>query len=496
MDSRLDDLIERYLAGAESPEEAEDLQRRLAEDPAAARALLAAARRDWALRKALRARRARILRAPRAARPARRWIPWGIAAAAAAVAVLLFRSREPAPAPVPPVSRSAPRAPLPPPSPDRAGPGPLPGPAEEKPSPAPPIAEAAPPAPPPPSERPAEPPPARPAPARVPPPAPTVAAVAEVIFARGEATLVSGGSSEPVRPGTVLRPGQSLRTGRGGAAGIALPDGSVAELEDETAVAEISGGPRKEIRLASGVLVARVKPQAAGSAVVVATPQAEIVVLGTEFRVSARPSETGVAVFEGRVRVAGAGGRAVTVAAGQFALAPAGSPPALHRSSAAAARLAGGALRAVYYDRNTADGPSLERREAGIDLHLEENSPDLPPIGRDRNFAAVWEGWFLAEREGEYVFLLWVDGRVRLSVDGQDLVSEPRGLFHGRQSYALRKSLKPGWHDVRVEYSDDRGASLCRLRYLPPGIPLPADLDNDEAGLPIPPSLWAVPVRR
>ncbi|MFN3486517.1 MAG: hypothetical protein ACK44W_13700, partial [Planctomycetota bacterium] len=67
------------------------LERRLAEDPVAARALLAAARRDLALRKALQARGA-AARASRTFRGAprgrgRRLAAWGIAAAAAAVAV-------------------------------------------------------------------------------------------------------------------------------------------------------------------------------------------------------------------------------------------------------------------------------------------------------------------------------------------------------------------------------------------------------------------------
>jgi ferric-dicitrate binding protein FerR (iron transport regulator) len=500
MDPRLDDLIERYLAGIESPEEAETLERRVAEDPAVARAFLAASRRDVALRKALQARGAVVRRAPRAARSGRRWLPWGIAAAAAAAAMLvLLRSPEPSPEPTRPVSRSTPLSPVPPRPPDRADRAPIPAAPEEKPPAAPPVAPAAPetvPSSPPASDRPAEPPPARVAPARVPPPPATVAAVAELTFVRGEAAILSDGVSRPARPGTVLRPGEGVRTGPGSAARITLPDGSVAELEGETVVERISDGPRKEIRLAGGVLVARVKPQAAGSGVVLATPQAEIAVLGTELRVSARPSETGVAVLEGRVRVTGAGGRAVTVAAGQFALAPAGGPPTVYRAPAAPARLAGGALRAVYYDRNTKGGASLERREPGIDLLLEEGSPELPPVGQDRDFAAVWDGWFLAEREGDYVFLLWVDGRVKLTVGGQDLVAEPEGFFHGRQSYALRKSLKPGWHEIRVEYSDDAGASLCRLRYLPPGTPVPADLDRDDAGLAIPPSLWAAPVRR
>lgn len=504
-----EDLVERYLAGVASPEEEEALERQLAEDPVAARALLAAARRDLALRKALQARGAAV-RASRTFRGAprgrgRRLVAGGIAAVAAAAAVALVLLVRDAPPPAPaPVSRAA-RPPATAGRPgERAQPPPSPGTASEKvrPAPAPePARQELPerPTPQPPAVQPPAPPPAPPAPPRAPsaPPPPTVAAVGEVTLARGEVLLLEEGSSAPARAGQAIRPGQGLRTGRDGAARIAFPDGSVLELEGETAVERFSDGPSREMQLSSGVAGARVNTQPAGRAFVLVTPHAQVTVLGTELRVSVRPAQTGVAVFEGRVQVSALSGQAVTASAGQYALAAAaGAPPALFRGPSGTARLKAGALRAVYYDRNTGGGPSVERLEPGIELYFPEDSPDLPPIGRDRDFAAVWEGWFLAEQEGEYLFLLSVDGQARLALDGQDLVAEPKGIFHPIRRYALRKNLRPGWHEVKLEYSDDQGASRCVLRYVPPGAPVPADLESDGAGERIPPSLWAAPLRR
>lgn len=501
----LEDLVERYLAGAVSPREEEALERRMAEDPVAARALLAAARRDVALRKALQAREAaaRASRTFRAAprRAARKLAAWGIAAgaAAAAVAVVLLLQDAPPSAPAP-VSRAVPLPAVPPPG-ERTEPPPAPRSVVEE-TPATPRVEPAPrevPAPAP-TPKPSAPPPPAPAdPPRVPstPLPPTVAAVGEVTLARGEVFLLEQGSSAPARTGQAIRPGQGLRTGQESAAQIAFPDGSILELETQTVVERLSDGPRREVRFSSGVAVARVSAQPAGHAFVLVTPHARVTVLGTTLRVSVRPAQTGVAVFEGRVQVSALSGQAVTASAGQYALAAAaGAPPALLRAPSGAARLKVGMLRAVYYDQNTARGPSVERLEPGIELYLAENSPDLPPVGRDRDFAAVWEGWFLAEQEGEYLFLLSVDGQVRLAIDGQDLVAEPKGIFHPIRRYALRRSLRPGWHEVKLEYSDDQGASRCVLRYAPPGTPTPADLESDEAGERIPPSLWAAPLRR
>lgn len=503
MSGDFEDRIERYLAGAARPEEVEALERRVAEDPDAARALLAAARRNLALRKALRARgaAARAGRAFRAAprRAVRRLAFAGIAAAAAAVAVVLL-VHDSLPSLPAPVSRAVPSTSVPDSGRRTESPPMPPIPAEQM-RPAPGV-EPTPPKvpPPPPSKPPAEPPPppTPPAPARVPPAPlpPTVAAAAEVTLARGAVFVLDAGAAAPARAGQAIRAGQGLRTDRESTARIAFPDGSVLELEGETTVERLSEGPRREARLAAGAVSARVRTRPAGQAFVLVTPHAEIAVLGTEFRVSVRPAQTGVAVLEGRVQVSGAQGRAVTASAGQFVRAAAGAPPALDRAPSGVARLTGGALRVVYYDRHTGRGPSVERLEPGIELYLPENSPDLPPIGRDRDFAAVWEGWFLAEQEGEYLFLLGVDGRARLTIGGQEVVAEPEGVFHPIRRYALRRSLGSGWHEVKLEYSDNVGASRCVLRYVPPGAPLPADLQSDDAGERIPPSLWAVPVRR
>ena len=123
---------------------------------------------------------------------------------------------------------------------------------------------------------------------------------------------------------------------------------------------------------------------------------------------------------------------------------------------------------------------------------LDDVKNELPPVGNDRNFGVKWEGRFLAEKEGDYVFLLSVDGHVRFVFDGQDLVADQPGYFHGIQRSVLRRKLAAGWHELLVEYADDSGKSRCALRYVPPGAK-PAENDDfqrEDSGLPIPPRLF------
>jgi hypothetical protein len=140
----------------------------------------------------------------------------------------------------------------------------------------------------------------------------------------------------------------------------------------------------------------------------------------------------------------------------------------------------------VYFDQNNFKGAAVERVDAAIDLFLDQAKGEIPPVGTDRNFGVRWEGRFFAEAAGDYVFLLSVDGQVKFTFDGQDLVSDPRGVFHPIARNVVRRKLAAGWHDLVIEYTDDQGSSRCQLRYVPPGETLQAD----NSGFAIPSRLF------
>lgn len=78
-------------------------------------------------------------------------------------------------------------------------------------------------------------------------------------------------------------------------------DGSIVTLSGE-AEAVLSDLGQKQLQLRHGNMSADVEPQPVASPMIVQTPAAELEVLGTQFNVSARTTDTELAVNEGRVR--------------------------------------------------------------------------------------------------------------------------------------------------------------------------------------------------
>jgi hypothetical protein len=326
----------------------------------------------------------------------------------------------------------------------------------------------APPKPAPPEERPVvvpeKPEPPKPEPTRV----QTLPAVATLESVQGE---VVG-----LRPGAELRDGATVETA--GSAVVRFHDGTRVELSGEAKIHEKLTGKRaagRGVTLARGALTAEVAKQPAGTAFLFLTPHAEVQVVGTRLSIQSG-IETRVDVQEGQVRVAGLkGGQAVTLSAGQGSeVGPTGGPRPFAQG-----------LQAFYFDSNNYKGQFLERVDGAINVFLDEAKRELPPVGTDRNFAVRWQGRFLAEAAGEHVFVLHVDGQVKFSMDGEDLVSEPRGVFHPGERTTVRRKLAAGWHDLVLEYSDDQGSSRCELRYVAPSVKMP----EDNAGFAIPPRL-------
>lgn len=150
-------------------------------------------------------------------------------------------------------------------------------------------------------------------------------------------------------------------------------------------------------------------------------------------------------------------------------------------------------LRAYYFGRGTCEGPAVERIEPAIDFSPPTDGDRSPVTAGAEEVAVRWEGQFLAERSGNFGFILSVSGRARLVLDGRDLVSWPQGTSHALRHSLLRKKLSEGWHEILLEYSGRPRDGRCVLRYVPPGELAPdIDLEGAEpAGCAIPPRLLA-----
>jgi len=154
---------------------------------------------------------------------------------------------------------------------------------------------------------------------------------AEIIEVRGEVQVIRGGSPAPAKRGSLVRPGDKLRT--------ETDEGVTLKYRKEPTTLEVKAGSdlsllinasrkdsSKRYRLDHGELQAEVARQKPGAPMRIATPQAEARVIGTRFVLRAAPAaeSTRLEVAEGKVRLTRLGeGDSVDVEEGRYAVADA-----------------------------------------------------------------------------------------------------------------------------------------------------------------------------
>lgn len=364
--SRVDELTLKLADGALTGAERAELERLVAEDPAAARAhalmldLVAELRgerppADLAERTMSRLHeritegigvqvmdRIRERRRPPRRAAAGRIPLLGILAVAGAAAVVVLGlllalpvGGRPA-APDRPVVKEVPSArppeppPVEPPQPVETPPPPAPPPSETPP--ARPAAERLPAPPPPgPLPPPAAPPERRPetAPKPPPPPAETKAVVAVLEKVEGPVQVLKGTEKWAAKAGQEMLDAFGLETAERGTATVKYGDGTRLEIGSRTGLRRLSSGEAgKLVEIVRGSLVAEVAKQPPDRPMVLLTPQAEARVLGTTLRLVVDGDAAGtthVEVKEGKVQVKRlSDGRVVEVGVGHYATVLAG----------------------------------------------------------------------------------------------------------------------------------------------------------------------------
>ena len=157
-----------------------------------------------------------------------------------------------------------------------------------------------------------------------------------VVSAEGDVKVIRAGTRrvEPATGQTRLRPGDTLQTGGGGGARVALADGSTLSVTEDSVVtvadnsaAEAGSQTAVRVGVARGLVSMRTERQAPGAANVVTTPLAS-----SRLRERTRASfgvyedrTEEIRVSEGRVETTGAGGSAVVSGGEYAALGPGGA---------------------------------------------------------------------------------------------------------------------------------------------------------------------------
>jgi ferric-dicitrate binding protein FerR (iron transport regulator) len=175
---------------------------------------------------------------------------------------------------------------------------------------------------------------APPAPAPAPAPAPTETPIAKVTRA-SNATLLLAGRKVPARAGDTLSTGNGISAGSDGSAEIAFLDGTKITLDADTELSEVSNPQLaqqgKRVVLNKGNIAADAAKQPDGAPLVVATPIAEIKIIGTQFSLLASSQQTRLEVTEGKVRLTRkADQAAIDVPAGNYVVADNDNPLTLN----------------------------------------------------------------------------------------------------------------------------------------------------------------------
>ena len=129
-------------------------------------------------------------------------------------------------------------------------------------------------------------------------------ALVEVLEVSGTASWISedGARTVVLEKGMRLPAGALELSSESGLARLRYDDGSTLTFTGfaEAVITKKSG---KSLRMKHGQLTANVSPQEAGAAMRIATPTAEVTIVGTQFSLNVEEGKTGLGVFEGMVRM-------------------------------------------------------------------------------------------------------------------------------------------------------------------------------------------------
>ncbi len=137
--------------------------------------------------------------------------------------------------------------------------------------------------------------------------------IAPTVWLEGQATVLQGNGL--VSP-NALTPGAHFIAGSN--AVLCYADGSRFQLKPDSSLS-LSEDNEKQVRLTRGVIDAQVARQPQGKPFRIITPSAELVVVGTQFRVIAEPERTLLTVDEGVVQFISAGINELVKAGGRQA---------------------------------------------------------------------------------------------------------------------------------------------------------------------------------
>jgi ferric-dicitrate binding protein FerR (iron transport regulator) len=258
----------------------------------------------------------------------------------------------------------------------------------------------------------------------------------EILLLNGAVSVITGPERHLASRNEILAPGSLLLTGPMSSARLRYADGTVLDVTANARLGNIDRvnalGAQKALRLEAGTVHAEVTHQPEGRPLLIATADAEAVVLGTRLILDTKTSDTRLSVEKGLVRLVRtfdresvevpAGKRVVAEETGALIVQDSPTPPPpVERSSSPVHDGTGSGLTGDYFNGIELADRVLTRIDPEINFDWGFESAPVSVLNSEF-YSVRWHGQIEARFSEEYLISTLSDDGVRLWIDGKLLI--------------------------------------------------------------------------
>jgi hypothetical protein len=298
----------------------------------------------------------------------------------------------------------------------------------------------------------------------------------EILLLNGAVSVITGSERHLASRNEILAPGSELLTGPMSSARLRYADGTVLDVTANSRLGNIeranAQGAQKALRLDAGTVHAEVNHQPEGRPLLIATADAEAVVLGTRLILDTKTSDTRLSVEKGLVRlVRTADRKSVDVPAGKRVVAEETGalivqdsptpPPPVEKSSSPVHDGTGSGLIGDYFNGIDLGERVLTRVDPEINFDWGFESAPVSVL-HSEFYSVRWHGQIEPRFSEDYLVSTLSDDGVRLWIDGKLLIDN--WFEHPELAQSAHIELSAGRrYAIVLEYCEWKRYALVHL---------------------------------
>ncbi len=298
------------------------------------------------------------------------------------------------------------------------------------------------------------------------------ASVAMLSSSTGDVVVVHNNKFQVGKAGLQLFPGDRIEVNDGGSSKLVYADKTEVRIHQHSDLKiDTNKSKAKLLAIRTGRVSASVTKQPVGAPMILRTPNAEAVVLGTELTLEFTDSleTTRLEVDHGLVAITDMKKQTrIEVPTGHYATVMDNQVPIARPLAPRAVQVAKDyrpGLRAMYFAGDNLNEKLFERIEPSIsaDLGLEASSP----AQRQSNFMVRWDGYLQPLFSEKYLITIRADAGVRMYLDEKLLINAWESQRIGDHQAAVNLDASKR-HQIRVEYKQPKSGMLIRMVWVSP----------------------------